>query len=402
MQVLDDSTDITGDLADDGVRRLRLRGIRSDVLRREAPDGFKAGALNMGLARATGDVVAIFDADFVPPPDFLNRIMPMLEAEEVACVQTRWSYLNEASSWLTRSLAIALDAHFLIEQEVRSHYGLLLSFNATACVWKRTSLAGLGGWPTETVTEDLDLSIRALTTGRRIRYVDTPAVPCEVPTEVLGFANQQARWARGGAQNLRLHASTLVRARMGDWDRVDTAFHLAHYGFQVLVVLLFLSTVGAIVLGRALDPAYAMAFAVVATLGPFLLLVDGQRRSHPKTFVWRMWRLLPLTMVGVGISLRVAGAFLSGLVSRRFTFDRTPKYGIVGRDSNWRASAYVPRADVFTAFEGLCALLALTAAALGFVQERFGLAASLAAFGVSYAWVFLHSVFERRGRGDRI
>lgn len=397
VQVLDDSDDDTTVIAKAAVARIQREGVDAQLLRRPEPVGYKAGALNAGLRQARGDAVAIFDADFVPPPEFLAATVPFLAPTNVACVQTRWGYLNESYSWLTRSLAVALDAHFAIEQEVRRHHRLLMSFNATACVWKRSALDALGGWPTGTLTEDLDLTLRALARGLRFEYLETPRVPCEIPVEVLGFARQQGRWARGGAQNLRLHGDSILRSpQLRYHQRADSFFHLAHYAFQPLLFLLFLSSLGILFAGRDPHTPATAAFATLAAAGPLLLLIDGQRRTHPRTWPFRLWRLLPLTLFGLGTCFRTTITFLGGLVGRPAEFVRTPKYSITGQRGRWRGSAYVPRPDLITWAEGLLGMGGGASAFWAYSSGRIPLAVSLALFALSFAWVFAHSMAEHR------
>lgn len=193
VQVIDDSTDDTTAVVRDAIGNLRDQGIEVQHLERDGRDGYKAGATAAALEAASGEFVALFDADFVPPPDFLERTVPAFEDGRVGCVQTRWSHLNERSSWFTRAQALALDAHFAVEQWVRARAGSLMSFNATSCVWRRETIESVGGWSSETVAEDLDLTAAALQAGWRFEYTAGYAVPCEIPPTLSAFVRQQTR-----------------------------------------------------------------------------------------------------------------------------------------------------------------------------------------------------------------
>lgn len=395
VQVLDDSDDETRQIASQKVRWLREAGLDVTYLRRPDRLGHKAGALNYGLRTARGSLIAIFDADFVPPPDFLASAVPLLDTPKVACVQTRWAHLNERTSWLTRSIALALDAHFAIEQAVRARYGLLMSFNATSCVWKHASLEAAGGWPEETLTEDLDLSLRTLARGETMVYLDSVLVPCEVPGEMLGFARQQARWAQGGAQNLRLHAKAITRSpALNGWIKTDAFFHLLHYAFQPLLLGLFLCGVGFAFTGLQPHPPTSLALAAVAMTGPFALLADGQRRNRVRYWPLRLPWVGVLTIIGIGVCLRVSVAYLRGLAGSPSEFVRTPKYALQGQTGSWQRSAYVPRPDLVTLVEGGLACLAAWAGWVALESGQIGLALSLTTFALGFGTVSGLSILE--------
>lgn len=399
VQVIDDSDDETTAVAAAGVRRLQENGVQAVLVRPRERSGSKAAALNAGLRSATGSLVAVFDADFVPPPDFLERTVPFLSDPEVACVQTRWSHLNESSSLLSRCLAFALDAHFAVEQRVRSEHGFLMSFNATACVWRRSVLEEAGGWPTDTLTEDLDLTLTALLAGRRFVYLDEPAAPAEVPAEILGFKKQQARWARGGMQNLRKHARTLVRAdAVPPLVRVDGMVHLAHYAIHPLVLLLMVLHPFLLAGDLVARPVLA-ALAVGATLGPVLMLVTGQRVLHPRDWVRRLVWVVPMSLVGIGISLRVTGAVLAGLFGPRGTFERTPKYRLEATGGSWRDTMYAGRVDGWVLAEAGLGLFLAAVAVLAVMADRLVAVPGAVVGAVAFLGVAAMGLHAGRRRG---
>ena len=200
IQVLDDSTDETTAIVIETAQTLAGRGLEVVHLHRRERAGFKAGALAAGLKEASGEFIAIFDADFVPPPDFLRRTLPHFADPGVAVVQTRWGHLNRDFSLLTVAQALGIDGHFAVEQAARARSGLFLNFNGTAGVWRRTAIDDAGGWTHDTLTEDLDLSYRAQLRGWRIEYRPEIVCPAELPVLVTGFKSQQRRWAQGSIQ----------------------------------------------------------------------------------------------------------------------------------------------------------------------------------------------------------
>ena len=340
VQVIDDSTDRTTRVVERELPAFRERGIEIEHVRRESRDGYKAGAMQRGLESATGEFVAVFDADFVPEPDFLEATVPYFEDPAVGCVQTRWSHLNESYSWFTRAQALALDAHFAVEQWVRARAGSLMSFNATSCVWRRETLEAAGGWSSETVAEDLDLTATALADGWEFVYTEDYAVPCEIPVSLSGFVDQQTRWARGSAQNLRKHLGRLLRSPApSGWATVHSVLHVLHYAFYPLLLLWLLAHV--IMTLTVGVPRWVLVAGFLGTTpGPLAFFALGQRLIDRPGRPKRMAAVVPLTIVGVGIAWRMSRAVLSGLVRRGGRFARTPKFRVESRARSWRGRAY--------------------------------------------------------------
>lgn len=340
VQVIDDSTDVTTEVVEEGIGRLRAGGLEVEHIVREDRDGYKAGATAAGLHRASGEFIALFDADFVPPPDFLERTVPVFEDDLVGCVQTRWTHLNEEYSWFTRAQALALDAHFAVEQWVRARAGCLMSFNATSCVWRRETIEAVGGWSSETVAEDLDLTAAALRDGWRFPYTEGYAVPCEIPVTLSGFVRQQTRWARGSAQNVRKHLRGLLTAsELSPWARFHSVFHVTHYLFYPLLVAWILLHV--VVTAVADVPTWLLIAGFLgATPGPLAFLALGQAYTDRPGRLKRLAAGLPLTMIGVGIAWQMSRAVVSGVMESGGRFIRTPKFRIEGPRRSWRDQAY--------------------------------------------------------------
>ncbi|MBK7369042.1 MAG: glycosyltransferase [Candidatus Eisenbacteria bacterium] len=238
IQVLDDSSDETVTIAAATVARLRARGVDVTHVRRGGREGFKAGALAHGLAFARGSLVAVFDADFVPPPEFLRALVPHFADPAVGMAQARWGHLNRGASALTEAQAAMLDAHFRLEHAARAHGGLFLNFNGTAGLWRRACIESAGGWSHDTLTEDLDLSYRAQLAGWRFVYDDALVVPAELPSDMRAFLSQQRRWAKGSIQTARKVLPALFAAPLSARHKWEGALHLtANAAYPLLLAL---------------------------------------------------------------------------------------------------------------------------------------------------------------------
>ena len=347
IQVLDDSTDDTSSHAAAAVRRHRARGLDIVHLRRERREGYKAGALAAGLARASGSLVAVFDADFVPPPEFLRRLVPHFADAGVGMVQARWTHLNRDRSALTSAEAVLLDAHFLLEHTARMRRGLFLNFNGTAGIWRRDCIEDAGGWSSDTLTEDLDLSYRAQLAGWRFVFDDRVAVPAELPGEMEAFKSQQRRWTKGSIQTARKLLPEVWRRPLPAGVKREAFFHLtSNVAYPLLLVLSLLLL--PVMLARSLVPAWAvwtlhagvLLFGIVPVA---LFLAAGQRAAGAS------WRALPrhvagALVLGVGLSVNNARAVLEGLGSGLGDWERTPKTGDGVRERPLRAYPAAHRA----------------------------------------------------------
>ena len=226
IQVLDDSTDETQQIAALAVRRQALQGIDIKYIHREDRTGYKAGALDEGLKVARGNFVAIFDADFIPKPDFLTRTIDYFTDEKVALVQARWGHVNEDYSLLTKIQAVLLDAHFVLEHGSRNRGGCFFNFNGTAGIWRRTAIADAGGWQHDTLTEDLDLSYRAQLRGWKFKFLPDIVTPAEVPVEMNAFKSQQHRWAKGSIQTFLKLMPRILQSDQPFHVKAEAFFHL--------------------------------------------------------------------------------------------------------------------------------------------------------------------------------
>ncbi|TVP74644.1 MAG: glycosyltransferase, partial [Gemmatimonadales bacterium] len=332
IQVLDDSTDHTPTRVAEALARVAAhRDCRLVHLRREDRAGYKAGALARGVEEARGDLFLVLDADFVPPPDLLERLLPALDAPGTGVVQARWDHLNEGERLLTRGQARILDGHFLLEQESRHRAGHFLNFNGTAGIWRREALEAAGGWSSDTLTEDMDASYRAQLAGWRFVFLADVGVPAELPSTVRAFEVQQQRWAQGAIQTARKLLPAVWRAPLRLSTRLEATAHLtghlAHALTLLLGLLLLPSALARQTLGLERVLLLDLPVFVLATLSftAFYAAAGGMRgRSLPRSVAEA---LLALGM-GVGLTASVTPAVLRGLrPGNREPFRRTPKRG---------------------------------------------------------------------------
>ena len=359
IQVLDDSTDETSQIVSRKVTELRQRGFDVAHVQRMHRRGFKAGALQYGLPLATGELIAIFDADFVPQPELLQQTIHYFTDPGIGMLQTRWGHLNEPFSLLTRIQSILLDAHFLIEQTARSRSGRFFNFNGTAGIWRRSCIEAAGGWQADTLAEDLDLSYRAQIKGWRFLFLPDVVTPAELPIEMTAFKTQQHRWAKGSAQAMKKMLPRLWRAPLPLKIKIEGTMHLtSNLGYLLLftLCLVFRSSAyaGAHVVtgGNELTKLLLVDIPLflAASLSVTAFYVCAQIELHAQW--WKRLLYLPLMMaVGVGLSLNNARAVLEALCNHESEFIRTPKAGTQLRDAARAASTYRPLRGLIPFFE---------------------------------------------------
>lgn len=329
IQVLDDSTDETRRMVDDRVAYWSCRGIDIYAIRRNRRTGYKAGALANGLKQAKGELIAIFDADFVPRPDFLQKTVPHFSRPDIGMVQTKWGFLNAEYSWLTRLQSLLLSAHFDIEHEVRYSRGLFFNFNGTAGIWRKTAIESAGGWASDTVTEDLDLSYRAQMAGWRFVYAKNVVVPSELPVTLSDFRRQQERWGKGAIQTAKKLLPKLMAAPLPVKIKIEAAAHLLAnscwmFGFLATItlypVLLNRSGIGVHQIIWWDLPLFLLTGMAVILYYMIYGLRACQRRP--------LWLLPILPAASIGLAPFFSLAVVKGLVQKGGVFQRTPKFGI--------------------------------------------------------------------------
>jgi cellulose synthase/poly-beta-1,6-N-acetylglucosamine synthase-like glycosyltransferase len=344
IQVLDDSTDETRQIAELAVRRHAAQGVDIKYIHRTNRAGFKAGALDEGLQVARGQYIAIFDADFIPQADFLARTVHYFSDPKVGMVQARWGHVNEDYSLLTKIQAMLLDAHFVLEHGSRSRSGCFFNFNGTAGVWRREAIADGGGWQHDTLTEDLDLSYRTQLRGWHFVFVENHVAPAELPVEMNAFKSQQHRWAKGSIQTFLKLMPRILRSDQPSKVKVEAFFHLsANLNYPLMCVLSVLMAPSMIIrynMGwyEMLLIDIPLFFAATASVGNFYMVC--QRELYPRTWTERL-RYLPLLMsIGIGLAVNNTKAVLEALFDQPSDFMRTPKYGIERKSDDWTGKKY--------------------------------------------------------------
>jgi cellulose synthase/poly-beta-1,6-N-acetylglucosamine synthase-like glycosyltransferase len=358
IQVLDDSTDDTHPFTEALVERYRSLGYPIEYHHRTNRHGFKAGALQEGLESATGDLIAIFDADFVPPTDFLMQTVHHFTAPKVGVVQTRWSYLNRDYNLLTEVEAMMLDGHFILEHGSRSKAGLFFNFNGTAGILRRTMIEDAGGWQHDTLTEDSDLSYRAQLKGWKFIYMPGLHCPSELPVDMHGFQVQQSRWAKGLTQVARKLVRQIWKADIPVRVKVEAILHLTpNISYPLMIVVSALMLPVMIVrfymgVWQMVLIDFPLIFASFWSISAFYVV--AYRELHPKSWK-RAFLLLPMLMaVGIGLTLINTRAVLEALFGVQTSFVRTPKFAIEGsapsrriaNKSYRRRSGWLPWAEL--------------------------------------------------------
>jgi cellulose synthase/poly-beta-1,6-N-acetylglucosamine synthase-like glycosyltransferase len=402
IQVLDDSTDETREIAEAAVRRLTARGLDVKYLHRTDRKGYKAGALADGLRVARGEFVAIFDADFLPTPDFLCQAIHHFTDPGVGMVQARWGHINQDYSLLTKVQAILLDGHFVLEHGGRNRAGCFFNFNGTAGMWRRTAIDDAGGWQGDTLTEDLDLSYRAQLKGWRFVFLPDVIAPAEVPVEMNAFKSQQFRWAKGSIQTCRKLLPALLAADLPFGVKAEAFFHLsANFNYPLMILL-------SVLMFPAMYVRYNMGWyemllidvpffvAATASVGYFYMVC--QREAYPD---WRArLKYLPLLMsVGIGLSVNNTRAVLEAMVGRSSEFTRTPKYGIERNGDDWMGKRYRQLTAVQPLIELALGLYFTGAVLYALANGIYGSLPFLVLFQVGFLYTGLLSVFQQFG-GD--
>lgn len=335
IQVLDDSIDETRALARAEVDKLRQRGFDAEYIHRVDRVGYKAGALDNGLRTAKGDLIAIFDADFLPNADFVRSIVGHFRDEKVGMVQARWAHLNRDASLLTRIQALMLDGHHLVENRARFGAGCLFNFSGTGGMWRRQTIDDAGGWEHDTLTEDLDLSYRAQLKGWKFIYRPDVVSPAELPEDISAVRAQQFRWAKGTVQTARKLLVRVMRADLTLSQRIEALFHLTpHFAYPLMLVLIVLLlpvllSVNVTNWTSALLFDLPLCMAPISSLAAFYMLAEtAQGRSR-----WDALKTLPaLIGLGAGLAPHLTRAVANGLTTRAGEFVRTPKRG----NDRWR------------------------------------------------------------------
>ena len=344
VQVLDDSNDpVAAEIARAVCEEQAARGVNIKYIHRASRDGFKAGALQEGMKTASGRFIAIFDADFIPPRDVLRNVVDHFSDDKVGMVQVRWDHLNRDASLLTRSQAIFLDGHFVIEHTARNRSGRFMHFNGTAGVWRRETIAEAGGWQHDTLTEDLDLSYRAQLKGWQFVYLPQYVAPAELPPEMVSFKQQAHRWTKGSMQTAIKLLPRIMKSKLPWSIKQEAFFHLTCtivYPLMVLMTVLmyptFIFSSSPLKYHPLSNVLFGVSLFVLATCSASTFFIFAQRELFGAMAGWRTLLHLPFIMaLGVGVCLNNTKAVIEAVISmwkkQPAEFVRTPKYGVTGK-----------------------------------------------------------------------
>lgn len=392
IQVLDDSTDETVSLVAKKVKELRSQGVDVVHIHRENRDGFKAGALGHGLERSKGDFLAIFDADFLPNPDFLRLILPRFDHDRIAFVQARWGHLNRDYSLLTLLQSLSLDAHFAIDQLARSSSNYVFNFNGTAGVWRKTAIIDAGGWKADTLTEDMDLSYRAFLHGWSARYAGDVEAPAELPVSFTAYRRQQYRWARGSLECAIRYIPVIWNSDFPFARKFQATLHLTGYALHLLTFILVI-LYPFLLLFAAKYPTLLVPIGVGLIMN-FLVFAPATYFAVAQQLLRRRWFFsLPLffliSIFSSGLILNTLRAALQILQKRVVPFERTPKFAITRRSQPWVSNRYQVRVDILVFYEILLALFNLWVSWFAWSTNHFLI--------MTYAFLFAVGLFFASG-----
>jgi len=403
IQVLDDSTDESKDVARQIVERYAALGHPIKYIHRSNRHGYKAGALDEGLKQSTAEFVAIFDADFVPPHDWIMKVIHHFAEPDVGLVQTRWAHLNRDYSMLTKIEAILLDAHFIIEHGSRVRTGEYFNFNGTAGMWRRKAIEDGGGWQHDTLTEDTDLSYRSQMAGWRFKYLPTVACPSELPIEMNAFKTQQARWAKGLIQVSIKLLPTIFRSNMTRKRKIESIYHLtANISYPLMVVMTVLIVPVTIV--KALQGWWIMLLFdlpifAASTISIAVFYVLSQRELYPHRWKRSMLYVPMLMAVGVGLTVTNTKAVMEAIFGVQSSFVRTPKFRVTNKGDKSQAKKYLKRLKLAPYVEILLGCFFAGAIVYSIMNANYFTPPFFLIFVVGYWYTGFMSIFQGRFDG---
>lgn len=402
IQVLDDSNDETSSIARKAVEAYREQGFDIHYLHRADRTGFKAGALDAGLSQAKGEFILIFDADFIAPPDILEKTLGQFQDTNVGMVQVRWGHVNREYSLLTQVQSVLLDGHFILEHGGRNRGGRFFNFNGTAGVWRREAIDDAGGWQHDTLTEDLDLSYRAQMRGWRFVFLQDVVSPAEIPVEMNAFKSQQFRWAKGQTQTCRKLLPTILAARLPLRIKVEAAFHLgANFGYPLMVLLSLLMFPAMII--RFNMGWYEMMIVDVplfmgATMSVCSFYLVSQKEIFGESWKSRIKYLPAVLSMGIGLSVNNTRAVLEGLFGIDSEFARTPKYGVEAVGDEWRQKRYRGQVNFVPFIELVLGLYFTFMAYYAATNEIYGTLPFIFLFQAGFLYAAVMSLLQNLGK----
>ncbi len=396
VQVLDDSDDETQSIIASSVAKWKAQGLSIHHIRRKSREGFKAGALQYGLEQASGEFIAIFDADFIPKPDFLQQTLPHFQVN-TGMVQTRWGHINKDYNLLTRIQAFALDAHFTIEQSGRLHSGRLINFNGTAGIWRKQCILDAGGWKANTLTEDLDLSYRAQLKGWKFNYLENTVSPGELPTIVPSIKSQQYRWNKGAAETARQSIGDILKSRLSLGTKIHGVAHLMNSSVFLWLFIAATTSVPLILIKHSMNDHWLWSWSGIFIFG-FLVITlfywTATKGINPKsswiTFVKDFPAFIVLTS---GLSLHNSIAVSEGYLGIKSPFIRTPKFNIKRKEKQLKNDPYLKFSLSPVIFlEGLLSLYFIAGIITGIYLQEYGFILWHLMLALGFGFVFYRSL----------
>ncbi|MEO9952850.1 cellulose synthase family protein [Nonlabens sp.] len=407
IQVLDDSTDETVETTAAHVNRLAATGLDIVHITRTDRSGFKAGALKEGLAIAKGDLIAIFDADFLPDANWLYKTIPYFKDSEIGVVQTRWAHLNRDYSILTQIQAFALDAHFTLEQVGRNSKGHFINFNGTAGVWRKETIYDAGNWEGDTLTEDLDLSYRAQLKNWKFKYLEHVTTPAELPIVISAARSQQFRWNKGGAENFRKMFKRVVSSEMSFKSKMHGVLHLLNSTMFLNVLIVGILSIPMLYIkneyGHLREYFIVMSFFVISTIIFFICYWYMYKKTYGsgvKNFISYIGMFFTFFSIAMGFSFHNSIAVLEGHAGKRSEFVRTPKFNLKAMGGNWKKNKYLrKKISPHVIIEGILMLYFAFGMYSAFVvgtEPDFGLFPFHLMLTVGFGFVFFRSLTDKQ------
>jgi cellulose synthase/poly-beta-1,6-N-acetylglucosamine synthase-like glycosyltransferase len=408
IQVLDDSTDESIEMTSKYIKKVQELGVDIQHIRRTNRQGYKAGALKEGLKTAKGEFIAIFDADFLPTPNWLYETVPYFKDPQIGVVQTRWSHINRNYSTLTKIQAFMLDAHFTLEQVGRNSQGHFINFNGTAGVWRKECIYDAGNWEGDTLTEDIDLSYRAQLKNWKFKYLEKVETPAELPVVISAARTQQFRWNKGGAENFQKMAKRIIISKnISIKTKIHGLLHLLNSSMFICIFLVAILSIPMLYIkneyAHLKNYFYVMSFFVMSSLIFFICYWYMYKNIYGngiKNFLKYIFAFLTFFSVAMGFSLHNTIAVLEGHFGKKSEFVRTPKFNIITLKDGWKNNKYIKKKpSIHVILEGMLALYFVfgmySAFIVGDQGGDFGLFPFHFMLFVGFGYVFFKSVFSK-------
>jgi cellulose synthase/poly-beta-1,6-N-acetylglucosamine synthase-like glycosyltransferase len=407
IQVLDDSTDETKDVIAKKVAEVAARGINIQHIHRTDRTGYKAGALDAAMGQVESEFIAIFDADFIPDADWLQKTMPYFENENIGVVQTRWGHINKSYSILTELQAFGLNGHFAIEQGGRNAAGHYINFNGTGGIWRKTCIEDAGGWEHDTLTEDLDLSYRAQIKGWKFQYLEDVIAPAELPITMSALKSQQHRWMKGGAECfVKMWKTILTAKNVKLADRIHGLSHLFNSTVFVFIFVISLLSLAVLHVKDSFSDLnnvlQFMGFFIISTIFLMYYYWNAYRDKTEntfKSFIRFVGRFFQFLVVSMGLSLSNTVAVLEGYLGIKSSFVRTPKFNVSVK-SEFKGNKYDKKSlSIINIAEGILMVVFGYTAVIRTIYGDLGMMPFHLMLSIGYGVIFFSTLKENRQSG---